>query len=79
VQHYLSLDLLVGVSGGSTGLSFSGIADIERGPGRGISDRRRGGGRAEARRGLPDRWGSRRSRRGSPEHRWQASRRLPVM
>ena len=31
VRHYLSIDLLVGVSGGSTGLSFSGLADIERG------------------------------------------------
>ncbi|HEU4727979.1 MAG TPA: hypothetical protein VFT22_08830 [Kofleriaceae bacterium] len=31
VQHFLSLDLLVGVSGGSSGLSMSGIADIERG------------------------------------------------
>jgi len=32
VRHYLSIDLLVGVSGGSTGLSLSGVADIERGP-----------------------------------------------
>ena len=32
VRHYLSLDLLIGVSGGSTGLSISGIGDIERGP-----------------------------------------------
>jgi len=31
VRHYLSVDLLVGVSGGSSGLSISGIADIERG------------------------------------------------
>lgn len=31
VRHFLSIDLLVGVSGGSSGLSFSGIADIERG------------------------------------------------
>jgi hypothetical protein len=31
VRHFLSIDLLVGVSGGSSGLSLSGIADIERG------------------------------------------------
>jgi len=31
VRHYLSIDLLVGVSGGSSGLSISGVADIERG------------------------------------------------
>jgi hypothetical protein len=32
VRHFLSIDLLVGVSGGSSGLSLAGIADIERGP-----------------------------------------------
>jgi hypothetical protein len=32
VQHFLSLNLLVGVGGGSSGLSFSSIADIEGGP-----------------------------------------------
>ena len=31
VRHFLSLNLLVGVSGGSSGLSLSGIADIQRG------------------------------------------------
>jgi hypothetical protein len=31
VRHVLSIDLLVGVSGGSSGLSLSGVADIERG------------------------------------------------
>ena len=31
VRHFLSIDVLVGVSGGSSGLSLSGIADIERG------------------------------------------------
>jgi hypothetical protein len=31
VRHFLSIDLLVGVSGGSSGLSLSGIADVERG------------------------------------------------
>jgi hypothetical protein len=31
VRHFLSVDLLVGVSGGSSGLSLSGVADIERG------------------------------------------------
>jgi hypothetical protein len=31
VEHFLSIDLLVGVSGGSSGLSLAGIADIERG------------------------------------------------
>jgi hypothetical protein len=31
VRHFLSLDLLVGVSGGSSGLTVSGVADIERG------------------------------------------------
>ena len=31
VRHALSVDLLVGVSGGSSGLSVSGVADIERG------------------------------------------------
>lgn len=31
VRHFLSLDLLVGVSGGSSGLTMSGVADIERG------------------------------------------------
>ena len=31
VQHHLSFNVLVGVSGGSTGLAFSSIADIERG------------------------------------------------
>jgi len=31
VRHFLSIDVLVGVSGGSSGLSISGIADIERG------------------------------------------------
>ena len=32
VQHFVSLHLLAGVGGGSSGLSLSGIADIERGP-----------------------------------------------
>jgi len=32
VEHSLSLHVLVGVSGGSSGLSMSGIADVERGP-----------------------------------------------
>jgi hypothetical protein len=32
VRHFLSLNLLVGVNGGSSGLSLSGIADIQRGP-----------------------------------------------
>lgn len=32
VRHFVSVDLLVGVSGGSSGLTMSGIADIERGP-----------------------------------------------
>ena len=31
VRHYLSIDLLVGVSGGSSGLSLAGVASIERG------------------------------------------------
>jgi hypothetical protein len=31
VQHFLSLDLIAGVSGGSTGVTLSGVADIERG------------------------------------------------
>jgi hypothetical protein len=31
VRHFLSIDLLVGLSGGSSGLSVSGVADIERG------------------------------------------------
>jgi hypothetical protein len=31
VRHALSVDVLVGVSGGSSGLTVSGIADIERG------------------------------------------------
>lgn len=31
VRHFLSVNLLVGVSGGSSGLSLSGIADIQRG------------------------------------------------
>lgn len=31
VTHFLSLDLIAGVSGGSTGVTISGIADIERG------------------------------------------------
>ncbi len=31
VRHSLSVDVLVGVSGGSSGLTLSGIADIERG------------------------------------------------
>ena len=31
VTHFLSLDLIAGVSGGSTGVTVSGIADIERG------------------------------------------------
>jgi hypothetical protein len=31
VRHFLSLNLLVGVSGGSSGLALSGIADIQRG------------------------------------------------
>jgi hypothetical protein len=31
VRHSLSIDLLVGVSGGSSGLAVAGIADIERG------------------------------------------------
>jgi hypothetical protein len=31
VQHHLSFNVLVGVGGGSTGLSLSSIADIERG------------------------------------------------
>ena len=31
VRHFLSIDLLVGVSGGTTGLSVAGIASIERG------------------------------------------------
>jgi len=31
VRHFLSFDVLVGVSGGSSGLSLSGLADIERG------------------------------------------------
>lgn len=32
IEHSLSIDVLVGVSGGSSGASISGIADIERGP-----------------------------------------------
>jgi hypothetical protein len=36
VEHFLSIDLLVGVSGGSSGLSLSGIADIERGLAAGV-------------------------------------------
>ncbi|HEX3475634.1 MAG TPA: hypothetical protein VHT91_11460 [Kofleriaceae bacterium] len=36
VEHFLSIDLLVGVSGGSTGLSLSGIVDIERGLAAGV-------------------------------------------
>ncbi len=36
VEHFLSIDLLVGVSGGSRGLSVSGIADIERGLAAGV-------------------------------------------
>ena len=31
VRHFLSIDLLVGVSGGSSGLSLSGLVDVERG------------------------------------------------
>jgi hypothetical protein len=31
VRHFLSINLLVGVGGGSSGLSLSGIADVERG------------------------------------------------
>jgi hypothetical protein len=31
VRHFLSIDLLVGVSGGSSGLAFAGVADIQRG------------------------------------------------
>ncbi len=31
VKHFLSLDLIAGVSGGSSGVTISGIADIERG------------------------------------------------
>ena len=36
VEHFLSIDVLVGVSGGSSGLSLSGIADIERGLAAGV-------------------------------------------
>jgi hypothetical protein len=36
VEHFVSIDLLVGVSGGSSGLSLSGIADIERGLAAGV-------------------------------------------
>ncbi len=36
VEHFLSIDVLVGVSGGSTGLSLSGIADVERGLAAGV-------------------------------------------
>ena len=32
VQHSLSFNVLVGASGGSSGLSLSGIADLQRGP-----------------------------------------------
>lgn len=35
-SHDFSLDLLVGVSGGSSGFSLSGLADIERGDARGV-------------------------------------------
>jgi hypothetical protein len=31
VRHFLSLNVLVGVSGGSSGLALSGIADVQRG------------------------------------------------
>jgi hypothetical protein len=31
VKHFLSLDVLVGVSGGSSGITLSGIVDVERG------------------------------------------------
>lgn len=31
VRHFLSLDLVAGVSGGSTGVTVSGVADVERG------------------------------------------------
>ncbi len=31
IQHFLSLDLIAGVSGGSTGVTVSGVVDIERG------------------------------------------------
>ena len=31
VRHFVSVDLLVGVSGGSSGVALSGIADIQRG------------------------------------------------
>ena len=31
VTHFLSLDLIAGVSGGSTGVTVSGVADVERG------------------------------------------------
>jgi hypothetical protein len=31
VRHFLSLNVLVGVAGGSSGLSLSGIADVQRG------------------------------------------------
>jgi hypothetical protein len=31
VRHFLSFNVLVGVSGGSSGLSLSGITDIQRG------------------------------------------------
>jgi hypothetical protein len=31
VRHFLSVDLVAGVSGGSTGVTVSGVADVERG------------------------------------------------
>jgi hypothetical protein len=31
VRHFLSLDVVAGVSGGSTGVTVSGVADVERG------------------------------------------------
>jgi hypothetical protein len=31
VRHFLSMDLVVGISGGSSGLAVSGVADIQRG------------------------------------------------
>lgn len=36
IQHRMSVDLLVGVSGGSTGLTMSGVADVETGPVAGV-------------------------------------------
>ncbi|MCW5809149.1 MAG: hypothetical protein KIT31_42740 [Deltaproteobacteria bacterium] len=36
VRHFLSLDLIAGVSGGSSGVTVSGLVDVERGPVHGL-------------------------------------------